>query len=124
MIGFGGNASIKTGQIVIISTARQIPFPSNFAPYTGMEGARRKIRATDDVYIGPTSDVTAATGYLIPAGTEEDITARGPVWFVGRTGAGVSSSSSLSDVPTDGSSSSSPTEFVTLGLLYWLEELN
>lgn len=142
---FGGNAQGSTGQMEIVAVAQMIPFPSNVyltgvpkaadsggTTMTGMEGRRRKIRATDDVYYGYTAQVTAATGFYVPAGTLEDITSRAAIWFVGIAKAGESSSSSLSPVPTSSSSSSgtsiyptsssSQVPVTTFGTLYWTEE--
>jgi len=121
-MGIGGNCQIATGQLQIVAAAQQFPFPDVvlIAPadaknkidptygvaFTGMEGRRRLIRPTDDIYIGPTSAVSASNGYLVPAGVEVEVFARGPIWFVGVTKAGESSSSSRSPVNTINSSSS------------------
>jgi hypothetical protein len=134
----------STGQMQIVAAAQPIPFPSNvgIAPdsnpgpiaSTALDGALRKIRATDDIYYGYSSAVTVATGYYVPAGTEETIDARAKVWFVGIAKTGESSSSSLSNVPQFSSSSSGASQYptssssgvpvATYGTLFWVEASN
>lgn len=146
-MSFGGNVDVATGQMQILGTALQIPFPTNTlvkspavldptykVGFTGMEGRRRKIIATDDIYIGRDANVTAATGYYVPAGKEFDCTTRHALFAIGAQASGQSSSSSLSPVATSGFSSSSSSaspyssssnvSVATYGLLFWLEEFD
>lgn len=81
--GSGGNAKIKYGSLSLTGgTAAQIPFPTNSAPYTGMEGAIRHITPGGaDIFVGD-ANVTTANGYRIPANTPKFFMVRDVMYAV------------------------------------------